>query len=157
MANNFLDALTSVAGLEEKTASSILKTDDLPGVNTTLQNEIGDPYDTYISTFAQFAPNPGNSLIPNPNSPTGGDDMFFMYLIPGAKFQAKDGSQWLILDYLWEGMVEIENVWYPRLKPIISIQQLRRTIAAWIEPVQVTIPDPPIGVDYGVVETRQVK
>jgi hypothetical protein len=156
MKTNLLNSLTSIAGLEDKTAS-ILVSDDLPAINIGLQNEVGDPYDTYISTFSQFGPNPGNSLIPNDLSPTGGDDMFYMYLIPGAKFQAKDGSQWLIVDYMSEGTVELENVWYPRLRPIISIQQLRKTISAWIEPVQVTIPEAPTGVDYGVLQVRVVK
>jgi hypothetical protein len=41
--------------------------------------------------------------LPNPLSPLEGDEIFFAYMISGASFQARDGSQWDILGYPWQG------------------------------------------------------
>jgi hypothetical protein len=122
---------------------------DSPNSNPELQAMVGDPDDTRISTFVQFQPNPGNTLLPNPLSPLQGDEIFFAYMIPGAAFQARDGSQWNIIDYPWIGYVQIENRWYPRLQGRVSINDVRRSIEQWIEPIQQYVPAPPPGVDYG--------
>jgi hypothetical protein len=132
----------------------ILCEEDIPNSNPELQRMVGDPDDTRTSPFAQFGPNPGTLQLPNPLSPVEGDEMFFAYMIPGAKFQAHDGSQWNILDYPWMGMVHIENVWYPRINAQVSVYDIRRSIDQWVEPVQVSVPAPPPGVDYGTLKVR---
>jgi hypothetical protein len=147
--------LASFAGVAEDTSAggkgktaAILTTDDHPSTNMELQLIVGDPDDTAISTFAQFRPNPHSEQIPNPLSPIQGDEVFFMYLYPGAVFQAHDGSQWFIEDYSYSGAVDITNRWYPRMNAIVSVYDVRRSIAAWIEPVQQTVPPMPLGVNY---------
>jgi hypothetical protein len=134
----------------------ILDESDMPNVNPDLQATVGDPDDFRSSAFAQFKPNPGNMQLPNPLSPIEGDQIFFAYMIPGAKFQARDGSQWNILDYPWQGMVHIENVWYPRLNAQVNLNDVRRSIEQWVEPIQAFIPPPPVGVDYGALPVKIV-
>ena len=134
--------------------AGILCSEDHPNVDADLQSMVGDPDDTRISTFAQFKPNPGNLQMPNPLSPIEGDEIFFAYLIPGAAFQSHDGQQWTILDYPWQGVVTIENRWYPRITPQVSVYDVRRSIDQWIEPIQQTVPPPPPGVDYGTLKVR---
>jgi hypothetical protein len=129
----------------------VLDESDTPNSNPKLQAIVGDPDDTRVSTFAQFGPNPGSMQLPNPLSPVEGDEMFWAYMIPGATFQANDGSQWNILDYPWMGNVEIENRWYPRIHAWVSIHDIRRSIEQWVEPVQQYIPAPAPGVDYGAM------
>jgi hypothetical protein len=99
------------------------------------------------STFAQTAPGVQTQL-PNPLSPIMGDVDFFTYLIPGAVFEAHDGSQWTITAYDWDGRVEIQNRWYPRQIANISTNDVRRSIAMWVEPVNVKVPDPLPGITY---------
>ena len=77
-----------------------------------------------------------------------GDADFFTYLIPGAVFEAHDGSQWLITAYDWDGRVEIENRWYPRQIANVSTNDVRRSISMWVEPVNVKIPAPLPDVKY---------
>src|SRR5208337_2185276 len=101
--------------------------------------------------------NPGVLQLPNPLSPVEGDEMFFMYMIPGATFQAHDGSQWTILEYTWDGAVHIENRWYPRLNAIVSIDHVRQSISQWVDPIQITVPAPPPGVDYSSLSVKVVK
>lgn len=141
----------------EKRASILVPLEEAPAVNIDLQNMVGDAHSTYTSTFTQFRSDPDGALQANPMSPVEDDFIFFAYLIPGAVFQAHDGSQWMILDYTFEGAVHIENRWYPRLRPIVSVQDVRRSIAAWVEPVQQTVPVPPVGVDYGIIRTRETQ
>jgi len=136
-----------LASAVAKTAR-ILTEEDLPNGNPELQKMVGDPDDFRTSTFAQFAPNPGNLLLPNPLSPIEGDEVFFAYMMPGAIFQAHDGSQWWILAYDYRGQVEIENRWYPRIHAQVSVYDVRRSIDQWIEPIQQTVPPPPPGVNY---------
>jgi hypothetical protein len=131
-----------------KTARVLDESDD-QNVNPELQAMVGDPDDARISTFAQFQPNPGTMQLPNPLSPLQGDEVFFAYMIPGAIYQAHDGSQWEIVDYPWAGYVWIENKWYPRLQGRVSINDVRRSIEQWVEPIQQFVPAPPPGVDYG--------
>ena len=126
----------------------ILTEEDMPNGNPELQKMVGDPDDFRTSTFAQFAPNPGQNLLPNPLSPVEGDEVFFAYMIPGAIFQAHDGSQWWILGYDYRGQVEIENRWYPRIHAQVSVYDVRRAIDQWVEPIQQTVPPPPPGVNY---------
>jgi hypothetical protein len=134
----------------------ILDESDRPNSDPELQKIVGDPDDARISTFAQFAPNPRGTLLPNPLSPVEGDEIFFAYLIPGAKFQSHDGSQWMIEDYPWQGMVQITNVWYPRINAQVSVYDVRRSIEQYVEPIQQFIPPPPPGVDYSALRVKIV-
>lgn len=146
---------TDLAVTLSKTAR-VLDESDLPNGNPELQAMVGDPDDNRSSAFAQMKPNPGNTQLPNPLSPIEGDEMFFAYMIPGAKFQARDGSQWNILDYPWQGIVHIENVWYPRINAQVSLNDVRRSIEQWVEPVQVFIAAPAPGIDYGAMPVKIV-
>jgi hypothetical protein len=137
----------ALASAVSKTAR-ILTEEDVPNGNPELQKMVGDPDDFRTSTFTQFAPNPGNLFLPNPLSPVEGDEVFFAYMIPGAIFQAHDGSQWWIEAYDYRGQVEISNRWYPRIHAQVSVYDIRRSIDQWVEPVQVTVPPPPPGVNY---------
>lgn len=114
---------------------------DLAGVS------LDSPTNTPISWDSQSSPNNSN-LIPNPLSPIGGDETFYTFLIPGAVFQAHDGSQWEILEYEWNGRIEIENRWIPRQHANIPVADLRRSIHSWIEPVQVRVAPPIEGQVY---------
>ena len=134
----------------------VLDESDLPNGNPELQAMVGDPDDYRSSPFAQFKPNPGNMQLPNPLSPVEGDEMFFAYMIPGAKFQARDGSQWNVLDYPFQGVVHLENVWYPRINAQVNLNDVRRSIEQWVEPVQVFIAAPAPGVDYGAMPVKIV-
>jgi hypothetical protein len=152
--------LADFAGVSEEGKSkkaALLVRDDHPSTNIELQNVVGDPDDTVISTFAQFHPNPYDGQIPNPLSPIQGDEIFFMYMMPGAVFQSHDGQQWIIEAYDWDGRVELTNRWYPRMNAQVSVNDVRRSISAWIEPIQQTVPPPPPGVDYGAQLVKVVK
>lgn len=129
--------------------SSLLHKDDHASTNSKLQAIVGDPLDQPVSAFAQFKPNPGTMQMPNPMSPIEGDEMFFMYLISGAVFQSHDGQQWEIED-INQGAygVLIFNRWYPRQRAQVNIDDVRRSIHSWVEPVQVVVPPPPPGVSY---------
>ena len=132
-----------------KTAATLLVRDDHPSSNTKLQTIMGDPLDQPISAFAQFYPNPGSTQIPNPLSPIEGDACFFTYMIPGAVFQSHDGQQWVIEDYNAAAYgVELYNRWYPRLRAFVNLDDVRRSIHSWVEPVQTVVPPPPPGVNY---------
>lgn len=144
------------AAAELAKTARVLDESDLPNGNPELQSMVGDPDDYRTSTFAQFKPNPGNMQLPNPLSPIEGDEIFFSYMIPGAKFQARDGSQWSILDYPYQGIVHIENVWYPSLNAQVNLNDVRRSIEQWVEPIQQFIPAPPPGVDYGALPVKIV-
>jgi hypothetical protein len=132
-----------------KTAGTLLVRDDHPSSNTKLQQIMGDPMDQPISAFAQFYPNVGSMQMPNPLSPIEGDGCFFMYLIPGAVFQSHDGQQWVIEDYNAAAYgVEIYNRWYPRMRAFVNLDDIRRSIHSWVEPIQAVVPPPPPGVKY---------
>jgi hypothetical protein len=75
-------------------------------------------------------------------------------MIPGAAFESHDGQQWTILSYPDQDNVEIENRWYPRLTAKVSLYDIRRSIYAWIEPIQQVVPAAPAGVDYGVQRVK---
>lgn len=98
------------------------------------------------SAFAQKAPGI-DTTMPNPLSPIMGDEVFFTYMIPGSVFEAHDGSQWIITAYEWDSRVEIQNRWYPRQIANVGTQDIRRSIAMWVEPVNVRVP-PPVAVQY---------
>ena len=136
-----------------KTAG-VLCEGDHPASDPELQAMVGDPDDVRTSTFAQFKPNPGNLQLPNPLSPLEGDETFFAYMLPGAVFQAHDGSEWNILFYEGADSVQIENRWYPRISWFVSIGDIRRSIHQWIEPVTQTVPPPPPGVDYSALPVK---
>jgi len=134
----------------------VLDESDTPNGSPELQAMVGDPDDYRTSTFVQFKPNPGNMQLPNPLSPLEGDEMFFAYMIPGAVFQSRDGGQWNVLDYPWQGVVHIENRWYPRLQGQVNLNDVRRSIEQWVEPIQQFVPAPAPGVDYGAQPVKIV-
>jgi hypothetical protein len=143
----------SIVDTLAKTAR-ILCEDEQVNSDTTLQAMVGDPADTRVSTFVQFQPNPGSMQLPNPLSPVEGDEIFFTYMIPGAAFQSHDGQEWTILFYGSNDDIEIENRWYPRNSPHVSLWDIRRSIHQWIEPVTQVVPPPPPGVDYSAQLVR---
>jgi broad specificity phosphatase PhoE len=132
----------------------VLCEEDHPNPDQELQAIVGDPDDVRTSTFAQFKPNPGTLQLPNPLSPIEGDEIFFAYMLPGAVFQAHDGSEWNILYYDGGGKIQIENRWYPRISWFVSIGDIRRSIHQWIEPITQTVPPPPPGVDYSALPVK---
>ena len=144
-------------------AQSLAKTarilcDEHVNSNPELQAMVGDPSDQPVSWAAQFKPNPGDMLLPNPLSPMEGDEAFFAYAWPGARFQSHDGQQWEISDYQTDSSrFDIYNVWYPRVRFQVSLWDLRRSIDQWIEPVQITVPPPPPGVDYSAEPVRVIE
>ena len=99
------------------------------------------------SQFSQTAPG-AQTQMANPLSPILGDSDFFTYLNPGAVFEAHDGSQWVITAYEWDSRVEIQNRWYPRQIANVTTNDVRRSIAMWVEPVNVKVPAPLPGVVY---------
>lgn len=145
---SMIDSLVKVA--------RILCEDEQPNSDTSLQAMVGDPADTRTSTFVQFHPNPGTMQLPNPMSPVEGDEIFFAYMQPGSQFQAHDGSMWLIQNYTGPDEVEIYNIWYPRLQAIVSLNDVRRAIHQWTNPITQTVPPPPPGVDYGALPVKIV-
>lgn len=146
---------TYLAETLAKTAR-ILDEDEQPNSDTDLQAMVGDPDDTRTSTFAQFNPNPGTMQVPNPQSPIEGDDIFFTYMIPGSIFQDHNGHQWMIQNYTGPDAVEIYDIWYPHRAPIVSLNDVRRSIHQWTSPVTQTVPPPPPGVDYGAQPVKIV-
>lgn len=152
------NSLVAFVGIgEPKQASALTKLDEMPVDSAKLQEIIGDPDTQPISWSAQTKPSAGATLLPNPLSPVEGDEVFFSGLFDGARYQANDGSWWDIVNYDWEGAVTVQNVWYPRIQSVVSIQDVRRSIHSWIEPFLQRVPPLPAGVDYGVVETRVIK
>lgn len=97
--------------------------------------------DTEVATspFAQKAPGI-DTTMPNPLSPIMGDETFYTYLMPGAVFEAHDGSQWEITAYDWDNRLEIVNRFYPRQLANVGTSDVRRSIAMWVEPVNVKVP-----------------
>jgi hypothetical protein len=134
----------------------VLCEDELVNSDSALQALVGDPNDSRTSTFVQFKPNPGTMQLPNPLSPVEGDEIFFMNMLPGSRFQAHDGSDWIIQNYTGPDEVEIYNVWYPRLQAIVSLNDVRRSIHQWTSPITQTVPPPPPGVDYGALPVKIV-
>ena len=109
--------------------------------------EEGAPAPDATSTFAQTSPGVQTQL-PNPLSPIQGDSDFFTYMIVGAVFEAHDGTQWVITAYDWDARVEIQNRWYPRQIANVGTNDIRRSIAMWVEPVNVKVPAPLPGITY---------
>jgi hypothetical protein len=145
---HLVDALTKTA--------RILCEDEQPNSDTVLQTIVGDPADARTSTFVQFKPNPGTMQLPNPLSPIEGDEIFFAYMMPGSRFQAHDGTEWMIQNYTGPDEVEIYNLWYPALQAIVSLNDVRRSIHQWINPITQVVPPPPPGVDYGAQPVKIV-
>jgi hypothetical protein len=115
---------------------------DLAGISAD------SPTNQATSWVAQTSPTTSENQ-PNPLSPVSGDETFYSFLIPGAVFQAHDGSQWEVLTYEWNGRVEIENRWYPRIHANVPVADVRRSIHSWVDPVQIKVPPPIPGVVYG--------
>ncbi len=83
---------------------------------------------------------PSKEQSPSQTSPVGGDDVFYTYFLPGAIFQAKDGTLWMIDHISDMGMVRIINQWRPREQAVVPVQRIRETIAAYVDPVQIMVP-----------------
>lgn len=128
---------------------SLLSKEDHPVPSTTLQQLVGDPNDQATSSFAQYKTSPGDLAMANPLSPIQGDEVFFTFMQPGSIFQSKDGHTWQIREYDWDGRVEIQDVWYPQTIAQVTVNDVRRSIHSWVEPITQVVPDPPAGVDYG--------
>lgn len=75
-------------------------------------------------------------------NPVAGEEQFYMYCVPGAVFEAHDGSRWLIEEHTDMNLFYISDVLYPRRKVMVPVDKIRQSIAAWINPVQIRI-DPP--------------
>jgi hypothetical protein len=116
---------------------------DLAGVS------VESPTNEATSWSSQTSPQVSSQTF-DPKSPLGGDNIFYSFLIPGAVFQDKNGDQWEILSYEWNGRVEIENRWYPsQSNANVPVADIRRSIHSWVEPVQIKVPPPVPGVIYG--------
>lgn len=74
-------------------------------------------------------------------NPAQGDHAFYTYFAPGAVFEAKDGTEWDIENIADTGFVRIRNRWHPREEVTLHTADLRKTIHAWIEPVQQIVPE----------------
>lgn len=79
---------------------------------------------------------------PGALNPTGGDHAFYTYLIPGAVWQALDGSTWLIEDITDQGLYNCKNWWYPREWKMMTRDEIRKTIEAWVDPILQHVPPP---------------
>lgn len=93
----------------------------------------GEPGDLSLGPTAK----PGEA---NAGNPAKGDHAFYTYCVPGARFEAQDGTHWEIENIADTGYVRIRNLWYPREELTIPMTQLRETIHAWIEPVEQVVP-----------------
>jgi len=91
-------------------------------------------------TDLTLGPTTGPNAAKN-QSPAMGDHAFYTYLVPGAVFEAKDGTQWDIENIADTGYVRIRNRWYPREEITMHTSDLRKTIHAWVEPVQQVVPE----------------
>lgn len=74
-------------------------------------------------------------------SPVLGDHAFYTYYVPGAAYEAKDGTHWDIENIADTGYARIRNRWYPREEVTLHTSDIRKTIHAWIEPVQQLVPE----------------
>ena len=101
--------------------------------------DMDSPTNEAITWHSQFTPDMSLQQ-PNMDNPLGGDDAFYNYLIPGAAFRAKDGSEWEVLAYEWDGRVEIQNRWYPTIHANLPVMNIRRSIHAWIDPTYLEVP-----------------
>lgn len=102
-----------------------------------------EPIDVKIDmTDLTSGPSKPDKYSPAQDSPVGGDHAFYTYFVPGAIFQAKDGSMWLIENLPTEGngFVRIRNVWYPREEATIPQQRVRETIDMWVYPQIQAVP-----------------
>jgi hypothetical protein len=79
---------------------------------------------------------------PGALNPTGGDHLFYTYLIPGAAWQALDGSQWIIEEITANDIYVCKNWWYPREIKRMRRNEIRKTIESWIDPVLQHVPPP---------------
>lgn len=80
---------------------------------------------------------------PKELSPIGEDHAFYTYFIPGAIFQAKDGSNWQV-EAIGTGtgmnMARIRNIWYPREEATVYVDAIRKSIDMWIYPQIQVVP-----------------
>lgn len=122
--------------IDFKKSASMLA--DLAGISAE------SPTNEAVSWSAQTSPQTSDR-IPNPLSPVQGDETFYTYCMPGAVFQAHDGSQWMILEYEWNGRIQIENRWNPNINANVPVADIRRSIDAWVDPVYIKVPPPLVG------------
>ena len=94
----------------------------------------GDPRDLTLGPTTD--PNSAKN-----QSPVMGDHAFYTYCVPGAVYEAKDGTQWDIENVADTGYVRIRNRWHPREEVTLHMTEVRKTIYAWIEPVQQIVPE----------------
>ena len=117
-----------------KHANAFTMQDDQPVASAKLQEIVGDPDTFPISWSSQSKPAGENAIDKDQNSPLGGDEIFFSGLMDGSRFMDKNGDYWDIVDYQWEGMCLIQNVWRPRTQVPVSIQDIRRSIHSFKRP-----------------------
>lgn len=79
---------------------------------------------------------------PDELNPYAGDRLFYAYLVPGAIYQALDGSQWRLVRITENGLYAVSNIWYPRGEKLLTRDELRQTIESWIDPVLQHVPPP---------------
>jgi hypothetical protein len=151
---NLASALSSVVPAEKRANALTHDRDQI--ITQSLQDIVGEDRSP-VSAFGQTSPDLGHGLLANPLSPLQGDEIFWTYCMSGAIFQSHDGQVWEIQSYAGEGTVEVMNLWYVRQRGFVSIQDLRKSIYAWIDPVQLRVPPPPAGVDYGTLDVRVVQ
>ena len=142
-----------IASMEKKGNAFTMA--EQPTDNANLQAIIGDPNTFPLSWSAQFLPTDGLPLTANPLSPVEGDEIFFSGMFDGARMQAMDGSWWDIVEYNFEGSIKIQNVFYPRIIAVVSLQDIRRSIHSWIEPFLQRVPPAADGIDYGILRTKE--
>jgi hypothetical protein len=79
---------------------------------------------------------------PDSLNPLNNDHLFYTYLDTGAVWQALDGSQWMINEITPNGLYNCSNMWYPRERKLLTRNQIRKTIEAYVEPVLQHVPPP---------------
>ena len=98
--------------------------------------------DPVAETYPEVLGPAADKDTPGALNPTGGDHQFYTYLISGATWQALDGSMWTIEEITPNGLYNCKNQWYPREWKMMTRNQIRRTIEAWIDPVLQHVPPP---------------
>lgn len=154
MSTALASVLISKAAVAKEAELDLAET-EVP-TNDTLQEIAGDPHLTYMSTFAQLAPFTGANGV-NPLSPTQGDEIFWAYFIPGAVFLDQNGQYWELQEITDSGRVILTNWWHPRIEMQVSVQDVRRSIQSWVEPIQQAVPPPPPGTNYDAQAVRIVE
>lgn len=112
-----------------------MKGSSMLGIVTAALDPIAEPDPKELSPAA-------GAKSPDALNPTGGDHLFYTYLIPGSVWQALDGSQWKLDEITPNGLYYCSNWWYPRERKMLSRDELRRSIESWVDPVLQHVPPP---------------